>query len=64
MVFVFATITIGNANNNKGSIDCDQVAMDFFNEATDQGMSYEEANDLADQVQGSCEALVLLSENL
>tara|TARA_R110001583_G_scaffold82774_1_gene219274 strand:+ start:4585 stop:4809 length:225 start_codon:yes stop_codon:yes gene_type:complete len=67
VVFVFASITMVNANTNTNDkVDgrCSNFAMEVFYEATDQGMSYEDAYDLSNDAENICKALNFLSAQM
>lgn len=65
IVFVFATVTMVNANSNdKVEGVCDQYAMDVFYSAVDEGMSYEDAYNLSNDANDVCRSLHLLANFL
>lgn len=66
MVFVFASFAMVNAENESVQelAICGEMAQDFYDNATSQGVDYEEANNGAEAIYQSCKWLTYLSEYL
>lgn len=64
MVFVFATVTMVNAENESSQEPaiCGELAQEVFNDAVSQGESYEDAMVVSDAMYHSCRYLTYLSD--
>jgi hypothetical protein len=64
MVFVFATVTMVNAENESLEVPakCGELAQEVFDSAVSQGESYEDAMNLSDAMYNTCKYLTYLSD--
>ncbi|MBT8318278.1 MAG: hypothetical protein HKP59_11695 [Lutibacter sp.] len=64
MVFVFATVTMVNAENESLEVPgkCGELAQEVFDSAVSQGESYENAMEVSDAMYHSCRYLTYLSD--
>jgi hypothetical protein len=64
IVFVFASITMVNANSSQVSGECTNFAMAVFYDAVDNGMSYEDAYNLSVDADNVCRGLNFIADHL